>query len=370
MAPPDAVTRTGTDTTPINTGGLPLETSVTEARTLEGAGDLRAGFGAELTAALAAPGDKSQDGKELQLEAIESARKKVEDSNLSADVKKKLIKQLDETKDYLLGEKEGVKLSNLMMEILLASLKKYSIEPGSIGIAPLSAAKVAGPGKDRYDAIAGGGRTGGGGGGGGGGGRAGRSGGGGYFGVADPSAVAAASAGMPASGEEVFKYLANKFMTERGSDPQKAAWQAAGIVGNLIQESGLNPGAVQPNGVGHGLAQWSVGDRWQDLLNFAGGRDPMGLETQLDFIFHEFDTTEQAAGSDIDTASSAEDAAYKFCQSYERCGSDTAMMNVRTSAAAAAMNMYGDAWVATAGKASTDSGGMMNDVLSQMMIGV
>src|SRR5262249_54616816 len=41
------------------------------------------------------------------------------------------------------------------------------------------------------------------------------------------------------------------------------SFQAAGIVGNLDQESGVNPGAVQyGGGPGRGIAQWSVGGRW------------------------------------------------------------------------------------------------------------
>src|SRR4051812_32496253 len=38
--------------------------------------------------------------------------------------------------------------------------------------------------------------------------------------------------------------------------------QAAGIVGNLDQESGDSPTAVQSGGPGRGVAQWSVGGRW------------------------------------------------------------------------------------------------------------
>src|SRR5678816_3004847 len=39
--------------------------------------------------------------------------------------------------------------------------------------------------------------------------------------------------------------------------------QAAGVVGNLIQESNVIPTAVQyGGGPGRGIAQWSVGGRW------------------------------------------------------------------------------------------------------------
>ena len=39
-------------------------------------------------------------------------------------------------------------------------------------------------------------------------------------------------------------------------------FQSAGIVGNLDQESGVNPSSVQAGGPGRGIAQWSVGGRW------------------------------------------------------------------------------------------------------------
>src|SRR6478609_5553836 len=44
-------------------------------------------------------------------------------------------------------------------------------------------------------------------------------------------------------------------------------FQAAGIVGNLDQESGVNPASVQAGGPGRGIAQWSVGGRWDTSSN-------------------------------------------------------------------------------------------------------
>jgi hypothetical protein len=38
--------------------------------------------------------------------------------------------------------------------------------------------------------------------------------------------------------------------------------QAAGIVGNLQQESSVDPTADQAGGPGRGIAQWGVGGRW------------------------------------------------------------------------------------------------------------
>jgi len=73
--------------------------------------------------------------------------------------------------------------------------------------------------------------------------------------------------------------------------------QAAGIVGNLIQESNVLPGAVQPGGPGRGIAQWSVGGRYNhdhndNLVWFASqhGEASGSLTTQLQFIWYELTT--------------------------------------------------------------------------------
>lgn len=64
---------------------------------------------------------------------------------------------------------------------------------------------------------------------------------------------------------------------------------AAGVIGNLIQESNINPSAVQPGGPGRGIMQWSKGDRWDKLQRWAmiNGKNPMGLDTQVDWMLKE-----------------------------------------------------------------------------------
>lgn len=64
---------------------------------------------------------------------------------------------------------------------------------------------------------------------------------------------------------------------------------AAGIVGNLMKESNLNPNSVERGntGNGRGIAQWDVRNRWKDYQNFAKQRGEDSLETQLDFVIHE-----------------------------------------------------------------------------------
>lgn len=68
---------------------------------------------------------------------------------------------------------------------------------------------------------------------------------------------------------------------------------AAGILGNLQQESNIDPTAVQADGPGVGLAQWSRGGRWDtgpnSLLAFAQerGLDPWSAKTQTKFMIFE-----------------------------------------------------------------------------------
>ena len=71
---------------------------------------------------------------------------------------------------------------------------------------------------------------------------------------------------------------------------------AAGILGNLQQESNIDPTLLQSGGPGTGLAQWSRGGRWDNgpnsLLAFAGSRglDPWSAVTQTRFMIYEMES--------------------------------------------------------------------------------
>lgn len=112
--------------------------------------------------------------------------------------------------------------------------------------------------------------------------------------------------------------------------------QAAGIVGNLDQESQMDPGAVQPNGVGHGIAQWSEPGRWDDLVAYANstGQAPGSLDVQLEFIWRELPSYGLArlrAATDVAVATVA------FQDDYEQCGNcaqDTRIRDARAALAA------------------------------------
>ena len=112
--------------------------------------------------------------------------------------------------------------------------------------------------------------------------------------------------------ENIFKFFRSKGFT----DAQAAAW-----VGNFMQESGLDPSAVQPNGEGHGLAQWG-GGRFAALQAFAesNGKPWQDLGTQLAFVMHELLGAESAAYQAIKGASTLEEAVDAIGLQYERYG--------------------------------------------------
>ena len=99
--------------------------------------------------------------------------------------------------------------------------------------------------------------------------------------------------------------------------------QAAGIVGNLVQESGLNVHATNA-GDGRdgsdsiGVGQWND-DRARGLRAFAAARgaSPTDFETQLAFIDHELNNGEAGAGARLRRATTADEAAAAMI-GYER----------------------------------------------------
>lgn len=93
---------------------------------------------------------------------------------------------------------------------------------------------------------------------------------------------------------------------------------AAGIVGNLVAESNMNPAAIGDNGNAFGLAQWN--DRGPAMKKFLAAR---GLPWddfagQLDFIDHELRTSEKRAGQAVLGARSPLEAANLIMDLYER----------------------------------------------------
>jgi murein DD-endopeptidase MepM/ murein hydrolase activator NlpD len=103
--------------------------------------------------------------------------------------------------------------------------------------------------------------------------------------------------------------------------------QAAGVLGNFVRESNLNPRINEGGAVGlparrggYGLAQWT-GSRQNDLIRFAGSPEQAGdLGTQIAFLKHELHGPERKAYDSLLKAQTPEEAALVFERDFERAG--------------------------------------------------
>lgn len=112
-----------------------------------------------------------------------------------------------------------------------------------------------------------------------------------------------------AAAQAAHQHYVNKGLPEHVS---------AGIVGNLMQESGLNPHVKGDNGKATGIAQWHP-DRFKGLTSWAERekRNPYDLTTQLDYILEEPGEGQKVLQKLLQTTS-AEEAAVIFSNTYER----------------------------------------------------
>lgn len=110
-------------------------------------------------------------------------------------------------------------------------------------------------------------------------------------------------------------YCANKLKSMLGLDDN----QAAGIVGNLIQESQINPKVENGNGC-YGIAQWCPynGPGRKGDLQQKANYDT--LDVQLDFIKQELQNNPRLGLAKLKQAKSYSEAADIFCDLYERPG--------------------------------------------------
>lgn len=137
-----------------------------------------------------------------------------------------------------------------------------------------------------------------------------------------------------------YKYTANNMSGGQtgsissltGSSTQAKVWnnlkargltdaQVAGIMGNIERESGFKTNAKEVGGTGIGLVQWSF-QRANNLKAYAKSRGKAwtDLQTQLDFLWHELNTSEIAALNALKKATSATSASNIFQQKFERAG--------------------------------------------------
>src|ERR1041385_5408860 len=121
--------------------------------------------------------------------------------------------------------------------------------------------------------------------------------------------------------------------------------QAAGIVGNLMQESSVSPTAVEPGGPGRGIAQWGVGGRFNSgstsLTAFATrtGGSKWSLQTQLDFTWYELATVSGYGLPELRQTTTLSRAVSVFQNEYELCG--TCAQSKRLVYAQQILSQYG-----------------------------
>lgn len=156
------------------------------------------------------------------------------------------------------------------------------------------------------------------------------------------TALAAVTASVSSAAQDNAKtawdfFLAHGF-TER---------QAAGIIGNLEVESGLNPRISQTGGgPGRGIAQWSAGDRWDsspvNLVDYAHskGWSEWTLTAQLNFIVHELNSNAAWGLAELKASTSIAQATTVFAEKYERCRGCAGGQGVRTEQAYEAYNTF------------------------------
>ena len=140
-----------------------------------------------------------------------------------------------------------------------------------------------------------------------------------------------------ANDQACFDYFVGKGLTN---------FQAAGIVGNLDQEAGASPTAVQGGGPGRGIAQWSAGGRWDTDANdnataYASqhGQSVWSLQLQLDFIWYELTTFSGYGLSRLRQTTNVTDATVVFQTYFEGCGQ--CVQSQRVAYAQAVLAAYG-----------------------------
>ena len=133
-----------------------------------------------------------------------------------------------------------------------------------------------------------------------------------------------------------------------GGNPQKVfntlvgmgftAQAAAGVIGNLMQESGVNPNSHQGGGgPGRGIMQWTVNARWATLQKWAGKRDPWALDTQVGFMMKEMN--DAGVTGKLKGMTSVDQAVKYFHDTMERSADKT--MTARNGFANSALSQYG-----------------------------
>ena len=160
--------------------------------------------------------------------------------------------------------------------------------------------------------------------------------------------------------EKVLNYLMQKGLSLA---------QASGFIGNMQQESGVNPKAVQPgsttddpnyspvSGPGFGLVQWTFPARQQPLVDLARSKNLpiIDLGVQMDYVWQELTTGYKSTLDKVKGTENPVEAAVIVHDTYEVSADDDAKVRrVRGGAAQEVYDKYKDA--PPVGGATTPSG--------------
>lgn len=154
------------------------------------------------------------------------------------------------------------------------------------------------------------------------------------------------------------------FLIAKGLKPE----QAAGVMGNLYQESKFNPNAQQDNStdpfpkpdVGFGIAQWTSSGRQLNLKAFGKEQNKAltDLGLQLDFLWRELSTSYGPALSSLKNASTARDATFVFHRDFEKSADTMAAIEIlRIKPAENFLTQYGGVSANSTETICTSTGG-------------
>ena len=124
-----------------------------------------------------------------------------------------------------------------------------------------------------------------------------------YFSTEDQNTFA--KGGQMKKARQAVDYFVNKGLTKA---------QAAGLVGNLMRESGMNIAATNPNSGAYGLGQW-LGNRKTRLFRRYGYHPT--FEQQLDYIWDELNTSHKRGLQMLRASKTVNDAARNAFGYYE-----------------------------------------------------
>lgn len=125
------------------------------------------------------------------------------------------------------------------------------------------------------------------------------------------------------AGSNKIEQAFNWFISDVGGG--YTAEQSAGIVGNLMAESGnfaddvISTQRRGDSGQAHGIAQWHP-PRWNPFLDWCrrNNQDPYTLASQLRWVTLELDSTESRAKAALESVTRPDHAAISFMRKYER----------------------------------------------------